>query len=80
MNGIFRQEKAEEIGYFCHLKESDGLMYAATNQSRKAIAANFEQKLRFVLHQWDGSPIHFQYKPYRKSCILKRTSFYAFEP
>ena len=30
------------------------------------IAANFEQKLRFDLHKWDGSSLEFRYKQERR--------------
>ena len=60
-----------ELGIFCRIPENVNEQSFAPKVVPKSpieedIAANFEQKLRFDLHKWDGSSLEFRYKQERR--------------
>ena len=68
---ISDEDHITELGIFCRIPEnvndqSFAPKVVPKSPNEEDIAANFEQKLRFDLHKWDGSSLEFRYKQERR--------------
>jgi len=69
---ISDEDHITELGIFCRIPENENVndktfapKVVPKSPNEEDIAANFEQKLRFDLHKWDGSSLEFRYKQER---------------
>jgi hypothetical protein len=68
---ISDEDHITELGIFCRKPENVNEQsfppkVVPKSSNEEDIAANFEQKLRFDLHKWDGSSLEFRYKQERR--------------